>query len=399
MAHEQGKDIDPMVIVRDLSELPHRGATTAEERRAADIVAGHLGRLGAVVDRQAFRTPKTYVWEVWWLAGGLIAGLLLIPLASWYALALVALCAGLAIFHFDWRATPISMLPPRSRSENVIGRDPRSANADPAPVRGKKKLILMGHYDSAPASLLYHPALVKNFRQSLLISLGLMLLSVCISLLELLDLGQPVIAWMRYLLAFYFLVQIVFTSVDYLRYGYTNGASDNATGAAVAIATAARLWLRPIPDWEVELVLTGAEEVGMVGSRAYYLANREKLDSAHTYVLNVDNMGRGDITIITRTGSICNVVYDNPLVDAARRVAATDSRFNDVRTGVWHTGDFDSIWFARAGVQSLTLSAQDGEGCIPNLHRPTDVIENVDEAVPRLAVDFAEATIRRLAGG
>lgn len=396
MAHEQGKDIDPMVIVRDLSELPHRGATTAEERRAADILAGHLGRLGAVVDRQAFRTPKTYIWEVWWLAGGLITGLLLIPLASWYALALVALCAGLAIFHFDWRATPISMLPPRSGSENVIGRDPRSANADPVPVRGKKKLILMGHYDSAPASLLYHPALVKNFRQSLLISLGLMLLAVCISLLDLLDLGQPVIAWMRYLLAFYFLVQIALTSVDYLRYGYTNGASDNATGAAVAIATAARLWLRPIPDWEVELVLTGAEEVGMVGSRAYYLANREKLDSARTYVLNVDNMGRGNLTIITRTGSICNVVYDNPLVDAARGVAATDSRFGDVRTGVWHTGDFDSIWFARAGIPSLTLSAQD-DGLIPDLHRPTDTLDRVDTLLPPLATDFAEATVRSLA--
>jgi hypothetical protein len=388
---------DPMKIIRALTELPHRGATTAEEQRAADILAEHLEKLGVTVERQSFRTPKTYIWQVWWLAGGLVAGLLLIPLISWFALAIIALCAGLALLHFDWRVTPVSLLPPRSISENIIGRYSPSANSDLMPSQEHRKLILMGHYDSAPVSLLYHPALVKSFRQSLLISLGLMVLAVCVSLLEILEVGQPMMVWIRYLLAGYFLAQMFLTSIDYFRYGYTNGASDNATGAAVALATAVRLWRNPIPGWDVELVLTGAEEVGMVGARAYYRAYKESLDPGRTYVLNFDNMGRGNLKIITRTGSISNVIYNNPLVDAAQMIADTDIRFEEVKAGVWHTGDFDSIWFQRAGIPSLTLAAQDEQGLIPDLHRPTDIIDRVDVTLPPFAVNFAVATIWYLA--
>jgi Iap family predicted aminopeptidase len=84
-------------------------------------------------------------------------------------------------------------------------------------------------------------------------------------------------------------------------------------------------------------------------------------------------------------------------VDAALQTAASEPRFDGVKPGVWHTGDFDSLWFARAGIPSLTLSAQDSDGCIPNLHRPTDTIDNVDPTLPGLAVDFAAATAKRLA--
>ena len=384
--------LDPMVIVRDLAALPHRGATTAQERRAADILEGHLQRLGATVERQSFITPKTYIWEVWWLIGGLAIGLLLIPVTAWFAFLLVASCTTMALLYFDWRASPVSLLPPRAKSENVIGRMPGQGQA-------AKKLILMGHYDSAPISMLYLPSMVKNFRQSLLISLGLMVLATIIALLGVLKLGYPVVTWLRWLLVIYFLAQGLLSSIDYLRYGYTNGASDNATGAAIAVATAARLWRKPIADWEVELVLTGAEEVGMVGARAYYLAHKQELDPQHTYVLNLDNLGSGQLRVIRRTGSITNIVYDNPLVHAALQTVADDPRFSNVQPGVWHTGDFDSAWFARAGVPSLTLSAQDEEGRIPNLHRPTDTMENVDAMLPTFVVDFAEATIRHLAQG
>ncbi len=393
MSTLSGPTLDPMVVVRDLAALRHRGATTAQERRAADILEGHLRRLGAEVERQAFSTPVTYIWEVWWLIGGLVVGLLLTPVASWFAFILVAVCAATALLHFDWRASPVSLLPPHGRSQNVIGHVPRSVARNPA----KKKLVLMGHYDSAPVSVLYLPSMVKSFRQSLLMSLGLMVVAVAVALLDVLGFGQPIVTWLRWLLVVYFLAQGLIASIDYLRFGYTNGANDNATGAAIAVSTAERLWRKPIPGWQVEVVLTGAEEVSMVGARAYYMAHQGELDPQHTYVLNFDNLGSGHVKVITRTGSITNVVYDNPLVDAALETAASEPRFSDVKPGIWHTGDFDSIWFARAGIPSLTLSAQDEQGLIANLHRPSDTIENVDETLPVHVVDFAEATIRRLA--
>ena len=387
--------IDPMTVVRDLTTLRHLGAATPLERRAADILESHLQRLGAAVERQPFRTPKTYIVVTWWLIAGLVLGLLLVPAAAWWAFVLVALCAGLALVYFDWRAVPVTLLPPQGTSENIIARAPQSA--DPEPAGAPKKLILMAHYDSAPVSMLYLPSMVQNFRQSLRMSLGLMVLAVVTALLDVLAIGQPIVTWLRYALAVYFLGQGVMSTLDFLRYGYTNGAADNATGTAVAVATADRLWRNPLPGWEVELVLTGAEEANLVGSRAYYVRHREELSRGHTYVFNFDNLGAGQVKIITRTGSITNVDYENPLVDSALATAGGDSRFADITPGVWHTGDFDSLWFARAGIPSLTLSAQDQDGLIPNLHRPSDTIDNVDETLPVHAVNFAEATIRRLA--
>ncbi|MCP5066791.1 MAG: peptidase M28, partial [bacterium] len=72
-------------------------------------------------------------------------------------------------------------------------------------------------------------------------------------------------------------------------------------------------------------------------------------------------------------------------------------RFQGVEPGEWHTGDFDSLWFARDSVSSLTPAALDAQGRIPPLHRPSDTLENVDPEVVGQAVDFAEATVRRLA--
>jgi len=383
--------LEPMQIVRDLTALPHRGATTEQERRAADILENYLKQLGATVERQTFTTPKTYISEVWWLVGGLVLGLLLIPILSWLAFLWVTACVLLGLQYFDWRPSPVSLLPPLSKSQNVIGKKPVQG-----PV--SKKLILMGHYDSAPVSMLYLPSSVKNFRQSLRISVGLMIVAGVVALLSVLGIGQPVITWLRWLLVVYFLAQGVMSSIDYFRCGYTNGAADNATGAAVAVAVADRLWHNPIPGWDVEVVLTSAEEANLKGALAYYRAHRKELDPQRTYVLNFDNLGAGQLKIITRTGSLIDVVYDNALVQAALQIAASDPRFADVKPGVWHTGDFDSLWFARAGIPSLTLSAQDEQGLIPNLHRPTDTFENVDPALPGLAVDLAEATARRLAG-
>ena len=392
MPSASSASLDPMAIVRDLAALPHRGATTVEERQAADILERHLKSLGASVERQGFVTPKTYVGEVWWLIAALEAGLLLTPLLGWVAFAWVALCVALAWHYFDWRASPVSLLPPRAASLNVIGRIPAQGQAH-------KKLILMGHYDSAPVSRLYLPSMVKGFRQSLLMSLGLMLVAVVVVLLAVLRIGLPWVNWLRYLLMLYFLVQGVMSSIDYWRLGFTNGAADNATGTAVAVATAERLWRAPIPGWDVEVVLTSAEEANLKGALAYFRARRAELDPRNTYLFNFDNLGAGKIKIVTRTGSVTNIVYQNALVDAALQTAAGDARFQDVKPGVWHTGDFDSAWFARAGIPSLTLSAQDEQGLIPNLHRPGDTLANVDTNLPRHAVEFAEATIRRLAAG
>ena len=230
--------------------------------------------------------------------------------------------------------------------------------------------------------------MVAGFHRSLLTSIGLMVLAPILIFLQAAGLSWSLLNWLRYALILYFLVQIFLISIDYFRFGYTNGAADNASGVAVAVAAAHHLWQNPVEDWEVELVLTSGEEIAMIGALEYFKSCGSSLIQGNAYLLNFDNLGSGNIIIITKTGSITPVYYDNPLTETATRVREQNTRFSKIETASWHTGDFDSIWFERAGIPSLTLSAQDDDGLIPHLHRHDDTIENVDLALLPQAVDF-----------
>ena len=384
---------DPIDFLRKLTSLSHRGVGSKEVEQASGMIKEWLDREGAVVEIQPFKTPKTYLPIVWLLVGGVVAGLLLSAVFPWPAFFISLLFTALSIHYFDWRPTPVQHIVPQVRAENIIGRS-RGENND---GRKRKQLVLMAHYDTAPISVLYLPSMVGNFRQSLLTSLGIMLVTPVLVLLNALGVQHAVLTWLIYGLAVYFVIQGVISGFDYFRLGFSNGAADNATGTVVAMETARRLWANPLDGWDVEVVLTSAEEANMIGARYYYVTNKKQLLEKETFVLNFDNLGAGKIKIVTQTGSITMVKYNNPLVAAAVRTAAEEDRFKDITTGNWHTGDFDSIWFERGGIPSLTISAQDEMGRIPNLHRPGDTIENVDVALPAKAIDFAEATVRNLA--
>jgi Zn-dependent M28 family amino/carboxypeptidase len=146
----------------------------------------------------------------------------------------------------------------------------------------------------------------------------------------------------------------------------------------------------------VELVLTSGEEVAMIGALEYFKKYRNSWRHKNVYLLNFDSLGSGDIKIITETGNITTVRYDNTLTEIAIRLIRENSRFTDIGISSWHTGDFDSIWFAHAGIPSLTLSAQDENGLIPHLHRPGDTIENVDLDLLPLGTDFSVALLDSL---
>ena len=67
------------------------------------------------------------------------------------------------------------------------------------------------------------------------------------------------------------------------------GASDNASGAAVALQLAAECAASPLEHTEVDVLITSCEESGLLGAQAY--ARRHKLRAAQTTFLNFDTVG------------------------------------------------------------------------------------------------------------
>lgn len=217
--------------------------------------------------------------------------------------------------------------------------------------------------------------MVGNFRNSLKINMMLIILAIVLTFLKLFFLENQNLEITIILLSLYFLIQMIVASFDFFRLGYSNGASDNATGVAAAIVSAQDLWKNE--NITTELVLTGAEEVGMIGAKAYYDTHKNNFDE-NTFLINFDTLGSGELKIISKTGSLGDIVYQNRLTEILTMATKENPEFSHIKTGAWHTADFDSVWFQRGGIASVTLAALDQNGRMPNIHRETDVIENVD---------------------
>lgn len=367
-------------IVEKLASFPNRGVATPNEIPVLEYLTSLFGE--QEVTRESFSTPKTYVFIVWWLIGGLFVGQLALNFSPIAGLFLTLIFVTLAMLYFNWYASPVTSFPPLVTSYNLIVK-PKNRE-----LKKPKKLILMAHWDTAPVSVLYRPEMVGNFRQSLKISLVLMIVAQFVAISQFL-IPNAFILLIANILAFYFLLQGVVGTIDYFRLGYSNGASDNATGVAAAIATAQQLWAKKLTNLEVELVLTGAEEVGMIGARAYMKKHYREFNK-ETYLVNFDTLGKGKLKIITQTGSWSNIVYDNTLIQIAKQSVTEIPALKEVTTGAWHTADFDSVWFQRAGIPAVTLAALDANGRMPNIHRPTDILSNVDFVPMEKAIILAE---------
>jgi hypothetical protein len=370
-------------IVKALTDFPNRSCGGKYQKPVVE----YLSSLFSVENTflQTFKTPKNYLIIVTWLIGALVVGLLVSHFYPLFSFLLILFFGIAALRYFNWYSSPVSNLPPQVISQNVIIKDIKKAT---------KKVILMAHWDTAPISILYSPAMVGNFRSSLKINLFLISLTMLIATLNLFF-TITIIYWLTIALAIYFTLQLIVASIDFFRFGYSNGASDNATGVAASVETAQVLWALELPSIEIELVLTGAEEVGMIGAKAYYESIKSTA-TKDTYLINFDTLGAGDLKVINETGSWGNITYANTLTQAAEKIIEQTPKLNHVKLGAWHTADFDSVWFQRGGIQSVTLAALDQNGRMPNIHRETDVLNNVDYKPMHDAIELAVELVKAL---
>jgi Peptidase family M28 len=375
----------PIQLLRELCALPHRGAATPEGAEAARLLQTYLTELGADVRTEPFQTPATYATIVYWLIGGLLTGLALISVTG-VAIGFVWYFVAMAWFYFNWRYSFIIKFPVQHTAHNVIGRWPAQSTDDET-----RTVILMAHYDTAPVSLLYGPKQQAGFRLSLIVSLALMLLAAMAATLEVLGIGLPWLTYLRYGLMVYFVVQAITGTLGYWLKGYTNGASDNATGVAAALATADRLRQAGLPNLAIEVVLTSAEEAGMIG--AYYYVERHKRTwaRARTIAINFDTLGAGKLTVVEQTGTLETIRYANRPTQIARDLLKTTAFRDRAQVGRWHTADFDSAWFVRNNIPVLALCALDANGRMPRIHQFDDTLDAVDQTPIHTAVDLAEA--------
>ncbi len=373
--------------IEALCALPHRGSTTEEERQAAEIVGDRLKKFGLEVELERFYSHTTWSWVYALLFGGFV-------LASFLSTASpsAAFLLGLLLLFFNYaehttRFEGLGQFLPKRPSQNVVARRPaRDARAH---------LVVTCHVDTSRSGLAFSPALVKHFRSSFISSLVVQGGLTLVFLIRAFGGDAFLLNALQVLATGYLLYGVVMMADREWRGQYVNGANDNASGVAAMIALAQRFAAKPPPSLDLWFLANGCEEVGMVGQRHFLLNHAHELPLDGTYFLNIDNVGAGRLRYCTGEGMIKFFPYSPTLVHLARQIARTEP-FRDVTPHAYRRAYFDALVPAARGYEALTLIALDEEEQIPNWHWPTDTVENLDPALVKKTVDFAEEIIRRL---
>lgn len=368
-----------------LKEWPHRGVGTEEEMEAREALITVLtGEFEVEITEEGFEAPKSYL-PFFWATGLTCAAAVLFAPAMPLVMLLLGALGFISFFLFmDWRVSPLIWWGAQETTANLVARK----------GEGRRLIILMAHIDSAPASFAYRPGQVRNFKSSVYLSTALMSLGVLVPLFAGLDATLDVGG--RILVAALLIGAQILASIDFWRFGFTPGANDNLTGVAAATSAASHLWQSLPADAEVRLVISSAEEAGMLGAQHYWQTHRDELKERDTFIVNIDTVGCTHLRYVVKSGGFSAVRYDNALTRTAQGLTKLEPGFHSIRAGEHRVGDFDSVWFNRDRIPALTIASYDDDGLMPAIHTPEDTADKVDKGRMEQAARFAEAIARHI---
>jgi peptidase M28-like protein len=369
------------------SEIGPRPSCSEAEREAAHRLAAWLGRRGADARVEEFDGYTTFALPYGILFAASLAGGVLQrsrgrrrrrggDLVAAAALATAAL-------EGDLRRTSLSHVLSRRRSANVVARVPAGGPA-------RRRVCLVGHLDSTRSGLIFHPKVVRRLPLFVQVPAVSALAVAAGPLLRRLPggrrVGQLALGGLGFSLAM--LLERHLRGVD------VPGASDNASGAAVALQLAAECAAAPLAHTEVDVLVTGCEESGILGAQAY--ARRHTLRAAETTFVNFDTVG-GDVplTYIMREGTGAVTRPASPrLVRLLEEIAGRRPDLGLERADTTPGLPTDATPMRARGWEAVTLLAQGDT--VPHYHWPTDTYENVAPAAIHRALETGRELLRAL---
>jgi hypothetical protein len=369
--------VDTMDHIRHLSEeIGSRGSTTTKEKAAASYAAEVLQKLGLDPIIEPFISARSN-WHPYALFSGLIIVSTLFFLFGdrWgtiVALILASLSLLSTLLELSFRPNPLRWILPTGNSQNTWARITPSGNPS-------KKVVLMGHLDTHRTPVAFSTdTWVKIF--SILVPLGL-ISSIILLVLFVIGLFDPGSLW-RFLSIPFLVIFMAFLGITFQAdlTPYAPGANDNASGAAIVLHLAERLKAEPLDLTTVWAVLNGCEEVGCYGAEAFARTHKNEIQDA--FWIAVDSVGARDTVpnYLTKETFFLTTQSDPELLTLAERIAVNHP---DLGAVPYHfKGAFtDGAIGGKYGFRVLTLLSLQPDGGLPDWHKPTDVIENVDPDV------------------
>jgi hypothetical protein len=168
-------------------------------------------------------------------------------------------------------------------------------------------------------------------------------------------------------------------------------AGDNGAGTALALALVRALDAAPPARLDVELVLQGAGEAGMVGLKHHLRARRRELRAGNTIVLGVAAAGAGQPRWWISDGPLVAL----PTLGRLRRLAARTAARDDSLGARPHRGRGTSPALpARVRrLPALTIGCLDERGLAPRSHQAGDRADALEPGTLNALLRFGLALV------
>ena len=141
---------------------------------------------------------------------------------------------------------------------------------------------------------------------------------------------------------------------------YVDGANDDLTGCYISSAVMKYLSDNDIrfENTEVVAILTGGEECGLRGSKAYFEAHPElKNDGVETVYIALDNIRDGDFMMIYEKDMTGMVQNDKDVCNLLKNAGLKQGV--DIPVGAIPLGSTDAAAASQAGIKAASLVAMD----------------------------------------
>jgi hypothetical protein len=350
-----------------------RGSTTSQERFAAEYCLQHFRSLGVESEIQEFKSPKTG-WRQHSLAA--VLGLFSIGLA-WFGgktgsiistiIMILTTCS--VILELYFKPNLLRLFMPKGNSQNVLAR------IKPA-YKVRKQVLVVSHIDSHRTPWVFTS---KNRLHLLRIITTLGTISLILSIIIFLNISLINIETLRWSLLFLIPIFVLLFLVTFQAdmTPYTNGANDNASGAAIILDIASKIVQQPLRNVEIWILCTGSEEVGSYGIQAFIKEFKPVLKNF--WGINIDNVGGKGVGVCftSSEGMIFRVKPSPKLIELANQIKSDRHEF-DLYSLAYNTLHTDGTCMMANGIPTISFVGLTPGGEIPDWHKQSDIFNNVE---------------------
>lgn len=270
-------------------------------------------------------------------------------------------------------------------SQNIIARIPPSGET-------KRAITIVAHLDSNKQRFLFPlpiPPLTRAFHT---LSTGIAALGGISMLLDALT-GTRRVNGLQKLARWATLLGTASLIIDEFQ-PFVEGANDNATALSVALGLAETLSAAPLANTEVILLFTGSEETGCVGIAAYLDQYAPPL--TNTYFIDIEMVGTGNLCYITEHGINQFVTY-TPAPRITAQAAAVARAHPELGVTGKRMTIVEEVAILRArGYEALCVAGYGADGMLPNWHRVTDTLDNIEPDTLQRAARYIYALMQAL---